>query len=198
MSDLICRHCLQPYPCGRHHEHPSEPVLPPVDAVQTKRDIAEETERKVIAHIDTHWFIQGGEAQFGKLNFDNRCPANADELVSTILRVVRGPSRPSLKPYRFLCPHTQVTGPPFPNCDPCTANALLHAMGEWVFAGPRMHRDELAFLVDALWARQSRPAVDWQARAERAEREALDLRRHIDMLTTAIWQAASALENTRR
>lgn len=42
-------------------------------------------EQRLIDQIVGHWFIQGGEAQFGELG----SPHNADELISAILARVR-------------------------------------------------------------------------------------------------------------
>jgi hypothetical protein len=47
--------------------------------------ILAEHEQEVVDHVRSHWFTQGGEAQFGTLG---SC-SNADELVAAILRVVR-------------------------------------------------------------------------------------------------------------
>lgn len=44
-----------------------------------------QSERELIAHVADHWFTQGGKAQFGALGQ----PTNPDELVSTILELVR-------------------------------------------------------------------------------------------------------------
>jgi hypothetical protein len=54
---------------------------PPQEALSE----AEYQEAETLAHIVAHWFIQGGESQFGPLDH----PHNGDELISQILSRVR-------------------------------------------------------------------------------------------------------------
>lgn len=44
-----------------------------------------EVEAEIIRRVADHWFIQGGQAQFGPLE----TPQNADEVISQILALVR-------------------------------------------------------------------------------------------------------------
>jgi hypothetical protein len=46
-------------------------------------------EQDATEDVVAHWFLQGGKAQFGELDYNGRKPQNADELVSCILSAVR-------------------------------------------------------------------------------------------------------------
>jgi hypothetical protein len=53
-----------------------------------------QTEQEVIDHVVSHWFTQGGVAEFGAIP---ECH-NADEVISAILEVVRASAPPAAPP----------------------------------------------------------------------------------------------------